>query len=246
MTEIDERTITLKPFISSDVTLNPKGARVEQLYLGGSLLWDKVTRGDGKETSTHPCTPIFGSETWTSFVLPQHGPMRNDEVRILTTQSAAIAIYDIHEGTYPNGISVYQQFSLDSNNFTIKTTHFNQGNEPAPVNFAEHAYWLTPKGWEGLMINGEDVTQLVKEDRILKWKDLNEILIPGVPRILLAQKGLPYANLWAGTNSKGLCDTHYVCIEPVEQDPTSSKGFGYKESLILPGHFRQNEFTIIV
>lgn len=247
MTEVDEaKTITLKPYVTSDLTINPRGTRVEELILAGLELWGKITRGDGEETSTHPCTPIFGPETSTSYGLPKHGPMRNEEATILTSRSNALAIYDIHSGTYPKGMSVYQQFRLGINNFSIETTHSNAGSEPAPVNFGEHAYWLTPHGWEGLKINGEDVTDLVKRDKVIEWKEINEILIPSLPRILLMQSGLPFANLWVGTNSKGEYDNHYVCIEPVEQDPHSSKGFGSPESLILPGHFRQNEFTIIV
>lgn len=213
--------------------VNPLGARIEEVVLGGFPILVSVQRGDGKHASTHPCTPIFGPETHTSFGLPQHGAMRNSLCQVMHTGAREIELsHDIHEGTYPEGVRVRQVFKLIDDKFYVMTFHVNEEKDPAPVNFAEHLYWNAPYGWEGLKVNGEDVTEAVKNDGIISLKDQSLIQIPGMPEILLGQINLPYANLWAYQNPEtGNYDNHYVCIEPVQHRPEE---FGSAQTMLYP------------
>lgn len=232
----------------SQMVINPYGARIEELELDGNKLLTSIVRGDGRKASTHPCTPIFGSETTTSFGLPQHGPMRNELCAVVEESPNDVIIsHEVIAGTYPEGMVVTQRFFVSPRLFSLLTLHCNMGEQPLPVNFGEHFYWHTPKGWEGLKINEVDVTDVVKNDEAIPLKERNQILIPGLPTITLGQEGLPWANLWAYQNpGTGQYDQNYVCIEPVERNPKDNP-FGTEESLIHPmGRVRVTRITISI
>lgn len=228
----------------SIMVVNPVGARIEELQLAGVKILTSVARGDGKQASSHPCTPIFGPETTTNYGLPQHGPMRNDECRFEAVGDHVDLYHEIDCGTYPKGLTVVQRLSLFSRLFSQVTNHINNGEDPAPVNFGEHLYWSAPEGWERLKINGKDVTDAVKSDEVIGLDRTNEIKIPGQPTIFLVQEGLPYANLWVYKNvESGQFDGKYVCIEPVELDPRTNP-FGRRESMIATYSVRTCRFSI--
>lgn len=232
------------PFAGSMV-INPKGARIERLALNETLVLKSVTRGDGRNASSHPCTPNFGPETSTSYGLPQHGQMRNELCFVEESgPSLVILNHEIKAGSYPAGMHVRQIFSLFGQSFTLETTHSNNGEVPAPVNFGEHLYWAAPNGWRGLTINGEDVTEAVEKDLVIPLRAENQIVIPGLPGITLEQQGLPFANLWVyHDESSGRYDQYYVCIEPIEGDPNQDF-FGSPDSMISPGASRVTVINI--
>ncbi len=231
--------------IEGQMLINPQGARIERLSLGDRLVFRSVTRGDGREASSHPCTPIFGPETTTSYGLPQHGPMRNELCTVEEMGSNLVILsHEIKSGSYPQGMNVRQAFEMFGNNFTLETVHTNSGKQDAPVNFGEHFYWVAPNGWEGVTVNGEDVTDAVKNDLVIPLQAKNQIVIPGLSEIILEQDGLPFANLWVYKDeASGKYDQNYVCIEPVEGDPTKNF-FGSPESMIAPGSSRKTLITI--
>jgi galactose mutarotase-like enzyme len=120
----------------------------------------------------------------------------------------------------------------------------NNSNQDLPVNFAEHFYWYAPNGWEGLLVNGTDATEVVKKDASINLLSKNEIKIPGQKTIILEQKGFSIFRLWAYKNPKtGEYDNNYVCIEPAEGDPVQNF-FGSEKSMIKPGQSRITEITI--
>lgn len=221
--------------VASSFTVDPMGARLEELRFHNTLFLSSSVRGDGKVGSTHPCSPIFGPETNTSYGLPQHGPVRNMLFTVMDEDDHSVTLSgDIVHGAYPKGITFTQKLSLTPDVFTIKTAHTNHSKEHIPVNFGEHYYWNTPKGWNGVKVNGKDVTELVKTTGIVKLNIHNTVEIPGQPLVHLEQKGLHYAVLWSYKNpSSGKFDTNYVCIEPVEGNPMDSY-FGSKPSQIEP------------
>lgn len=235
----------------SEMTINPQGARIEELRLAGVKILTTVTRGDNKLSSSHPCTPIFGPEenTNTSFGLPQHGPMRNEQCAIEQVSDHVVDLFhEIKSGTYPEGVVVSQRYFISTQLFSLVTVHMNMGEVPAPVNFGEHFYWDAPDGWEGLTINGDYVTKSVEDDQVIPLARVNEILIPGKPKITLVQEGLPWVNLWTYKDKQtGQADTHYVCIEPVERDPNSNPNpFGLPENMIAPGSARITRVSISI
>lgn len=231
--------------VEGRMLINPKGTRIERLSLGDRLILKSVVRGDRKDASSHPCTPVFGPETTTSYGLPQHGPLRNELCTVKERgPNLLILSHEIKSGSYPGGMNVRQAFALFGNNFTLETIHVNNGEQDAPVNFGEHFYWAAPNGWEGLRINGNDVTNAVKNDLVVPLEAINKIVIPGLPELILEQRGLPHANLWVYKDeTSGKYDRDYVCIEPVEGDPTKNF-FGSPESMIAPGSSRKTLITI--
>lgn len=235
----------------SRMVIKPLGARLEELQLAGVKILTKVTRGDGKIGSSHPCAPIFGPEenTNTSFGLTQHGPVRDEICAVEQVSDHAVDLFhEIKSGTYPEGLIISQKYFVSTQLFSLVTIHINMGETPTPVNFGEHFYWDAPEGWKGLRINGEDVTGRVENDLVVSLQKENEILIPGKPKIVLVQEGFRVANLWVGKNKQtGQYDTHYVCIEPVERDPnTNPNPFGLPESMIAPGSARIVRVSITV
>ncbi|MGH7203893.1 MAG: hypothetical protein ACREHC_05610, partial [Candidatus Levyibacteriota bacterium] len=150
---------------------------------------------------------------------------------------------------YPRGMQVTQTYALENDSLKIVTTHENTGSEAAPVNFAYHLYWLTQLGvgWEGVKVNGIDVTEKVKANEPIAWRDDNIIEIPEKPAIRVQQKGLPYVHAWARKKeededkSTGEYDTNYVALEPCENPEDR---FGQKETIIDSGDSKTTELTI--
>src|SRR3989344_2048016 len=225
------------------LSVNNHGALIEELALDGVKILTTVQRGDGKKASTHPCSPIFGSEKL--YGLPQHGPMRNDRTIMLKQKDGVTFDYDIKGGKYPYGMRVRQEIRIGNETFFLYTRHINTSNQEIPVNFGEHLYWDAPDGWLGLRVNGVDVTDLVKQNGMIDLLPENEILIPGKPPISLKQTGLNKAVLWAYEDADGNFDQGYVCIEPVEGEPLSGF-FGSKESMINAGISRSTSLEISI
>lgn len=230
----------------SELEIFSLGARIGSLKLNGkSLLFDGL-RGDGKHASTHPCSPIFGPETTTHFDLPWHGPMRNAQCILRRDQNNdLIVVYNVSGiGKYPEGLTVMQRFHLENYKFVLRTIHMNSGKEDVPVNFGEHFYFLAPKGYKGLIINGEDVTGKVENNQVISLGKENRIEIPGQEPFLLRQQGFGVANLWAHIDPKTReADRGYVCIEPVEGDPNEDF-FGSQASLIKSHGARSTEIIL--
>ncbi|MBU1327171.1 hypothetical protein KKB64_04880 [Patescibacteria group bacterium] len=226
------------------IRINPHGARILSLELQGKQILGDFIRADGKAGNSHPGTPILGAERTTCFGLPQHGPGRNSPWQIIErSNSRLVLVYQVEVEIYPKGMEVRQEFILDKDGFRLITTHVNTGENPAPVNSGEHFYWNTSEGWDGLRINGELMTDLVKSNGVISIQPDNILEIPGLPKISLKQKGLPWATLWA-ISKDGKFDSQYVCIEPGEGDQTYSDFFATKRALINPGQSRQTEILI--
>ena len=237
-------TIEGKNGVISRLVVNPHGARVEELTLEGQRVFTSVKRGDGRDASTHPCIPIFGPETTTSFGLPQHGSARNKDFNVSAENKNILLSQDIEDGQYPKGLKFTQIHALSDESYSLTTINSNNSKQDLPVNFAEHFYWDTPNGWEGLIVNGVDVTDVVKRDGAIELLPENEIIIPGQKPIILKQKGFSIFQLWAYKNPEtGEFDTHYVCIEPAEGDPAKDF-FGSQGSMIKPGEFRTTEIVV--
>lgn len=225
------------------MTINPQGAKITSLILDGREQLFSGKRGDGKDGMTHPCMP-FGPDL-SGRNIPQHGPLRNARWEVKEeTPSRTVLSYEIDHENYPKGMIVTQEFDLGEHEFSLTTIHHNTGNDAAPVNFGEHFYWSAPNGWEGVTVNGQDVTELVKADQAIALQPSNVIRIPGQPPIRLVQKGFSKAMLWTYKNQEtGVFDTSYVCIEPIER---SSEAFGKPESMVQPGEKRITQLHISV
>lgn len=237
----------------NSIRINSLGARIEFLKLKGETILTTVKRGDGKQGITHPCTPNFGLvEEAKKLDLPQHGPARNlpwevapkDFSQGVEKITRSLSLVVPKTGSFPDGLSVRQEFELAPGKCTLTTTHTNNGEGVAPVVFGEHFYFnvLYAPTWEGLKINDIDVTDLVRQNGRVNLESENMIEIPGKPAIIMRQSGLAVAVLWTGGSGDSL-DKHYVCIEPVEMSPDK---FCLLESMIKPGESRTNFVSLEV
>lgn len=252
MAEHEQKTQTTLKTIenkngNSRLTINSHGARVEELILGGQKIFTKVIRGDGKEGSSHPCIPQFGPDTSNKYNLPQHGSARNKDFESSIEDEKVVLSLNIEDGNYPEGLNIKQEQSLTNEGYSLVTKISNNNDkEDLPVDFAEHFYWNAPNGWEGLKINGVDVTDIVKNDASIELKQENIIEIPGQKPIILKQKGFSIFQLWAYKNPEtGEYDKNYVCIEPAEGDPAQNF-FGSPKSMISPHESRITEIAVTV
>lgn len=210
--------------------INLLGAKIEELNLDGQKILFNGLRGDGKVGVTHPCTPNFGKDS-TDYGLPQHGPMRNSECKILIDEENHKKFeYDIIHEKYPAGMNATQEFLLSDDKFTLETIHTNNSGSDLPLNFGEHCYFDAPAGWDGVEVNGVDITDLVKTNGTIKLLDKNIIKIPGKKEIVLEQEGLDFAVVWTYQNPDTKeFDKNYVCIEPLMR-PVDI--FGKPESML--------------
>ena len=225
--------------------VNPVGARIE-LILGNTPILTSVIRGDGKTGVTHPCSPIFGPDKKGLYGLSQHGNMRNELCELTGAgNDTVIVTHSITDSPdkYPQGVRVEQRLNIGNGTFTLRMTHVNGGETEAPVNGGEHCYFAAPQGHRGTLINGNDITSLIEADTAIPLEASNVIKIPGLPELVLTQEGFNFAMLWVGINAQGQKDGDYVCIEPVEGDP-SGQYFGSSESMIPPGDERTAHFSI--
>lgn len=227
--------------------VDSQGARIE-LVLSGIPILTKVTRGDGKVGSTHPCTPIFGPDRNTLFGLAQHGQMRNDECVVSSPLPSEIhIIHLLTDPNYPRGMEHTQQLKLELGVFSLAMTHHNTGEQSLPVNAGVHCYFHAPQSFSGTKVNGQDISDLIVSNVNGIPIDLlgeNTIEISGQPVIKLSQQGFQKAMIWVGRNPQtGAIDQDYVCIEPVEGDPNADF-FGSPASMIEPGRLRSATFTL--
>lgn len=226
--------------------VSPKGAKTV-LTLQGIPILGSFERGDGKTGITHPCTPIFGPDRKNRFGLKQHGNMRNEIVTVTSIADSIMVSHTITDAGYPKNVIVKQIMSIEDGVFTFVMIHTNAGKEEVVVNAGEHCYFDAPQGYQGTKINGRDITQLIEEnvDGIaIDLQNTNIIQIPGKPEIVLEQNGFLNAMIWVGRNpNTKAIDTKYVCIEPVEGDPTGNF-FGSKKSKIPVGQSRSAMFSL--
>lgn len=222
--------------------INSFGAKIEELSLGRQKILFNGLRGDGKAGVTHPCTPNFGKDT-TGYGLPQHGPMRNSECKVIVNEENHKKLeYDIVHDKYPEGMNVVQDFLLQDEKFILETIHTNNSDQVLPLNFGEHCYFDAPNGWDGVEVNGVDITDLVKTNGTIKLLDKNIIKIPGKKEIILEQVGLDFAVVWCYQNSDTKeFDKNYVCIEPLMR-PVDS--FGKPESIVKPGEIISSKLIL--
>lgn len=223
--------------------INPQGAKIEELVLGGEPIFYFGLRGDGKTGVTHPCTPNFGKDR-TEYGLIQHGPMRDSDCKVLIDELNHKKLsYDIVHEKYPTGMNVTQDFLQENEQFILETIHTNNSGQELPVNFGEHCYFATPHGWDGVEVNGINITELVKTNGTIKLEDKNIIQIPGKKPFTLEQVGLDYAVVWCYKNEKGESDQNYICIEPLQR-PVDS--FGAPESIIKNGEASKTVLKIFL
>jgi galactose mutarotase-like enzyme len=225
------------------LSVNPLGATITLDLLGTPIL-TAVTRSDGKQGITHPCSPIFGPDVNGIYGLSQHGQMRISPTRVAKTADREITVlHNVTDAGFPIGIGVKQVLTLENSTFKLSYTHHNGGSQPAFVNGAEHCYFAAPQGHNGSTLNGQDVTTLMGESDsgvVVDLKPTNSIRIPGLPPLELVQQGFRTAALWVRKTDGGR-DRDYLCIEPVEYDPIL---FGSPPTKIDPGASRTATFHI--
>jgi galactose mutarotase-like enzyme len=236
----------LKAIPGDLLRIHSLGAKVE-LVLQNETILGSFVRGDGKNGTTHPCTPIFGPDRRKLYGLSQHGKMRGEECSVREEGNEIIISHLITDTGYPEGMKVEQRMSMANGEFTFQMTHNNTGDKEAAVNVGEHCYFDAPEGFAGATINGKDITELITNNYdgiAIELLEKNKIQIPGKPIYELSQRGLSKAVVWVGKNpdTKEI-DKNYICIEPVEEDPFGDF-FGSSESLISPGERRSVAFRL--
>lgn len=231
---------------NTTLSVNLSGGRIGVLKLNGILLLGTYTRIDGAEASSHVCIPNFDTEGMEEYHLPKHGPFRNITWEHVdsTDHSITIRARMDKEGTYPSALEATQIFSIDEQSFTHTVTIANNGNREAPVNIAYHYYWDAPNGWEGLMMGGTNVSDLVRKDTYTDLSEKTSIKLPGQPEIIVTTVGCKYAQLWTGRiEQRGHMqyDHSYVCIEPF----VGKRGyFGSPDSMVPPNGTKTATVTL--
>lgn len=242
----DNQTFEVKNNEKDELRVDALGAKIT-LILNGTPILGAFTRGDGKAGMTHPCTPVFGPDSKNLYGLKQHGNMRNEHMSVQHVADNVIVAHEITDPGYPVGVTVKQIMGVEEGAFSFVMMHSNNGSEEAAVNGGEHCYFVAPSGYKGTTINGKDVSKLIEENYdgfAIPLEEINTIQIPGQPELKLKQNGFGYAMVWVGKNPETKeIDQNYVCIEPVEGDPTSDF-FGSPASMLQPGATRSAMFTI--
>lgn len=243
----DNQTFAIQNKEKDALRVDSHGAKIT-LILRGTPILGSFTRGDGKTGMTHPCTPIFGPDRNKLYGLQQHGNLRNEEVSIEHVADNVIISHEITDAGYPQGVTVKQIMGVENGAFSLVMMHTNAGTEDAAINAGEHCYFVAPQGYKGTTINGQDISKLVEEHAdgfAIELQETNTIVIPGQPEVTLKQNGFHYAMLWVGKNAAGELDQTYVCIEPVEGDPTGNF-FGSDDSRLRPTQTRSAMFSISI
>lgn len=241
--------IVVNPGLSDSLTVEPVGAR-KLLTIAGQSVLTKITRGDGKVGSTHPCTPIFGPDRNKLYGLNQHGNTRNEPCQVTQTSDTTINIsHPITDPGYPQGVVFQQTVALQNGVFSVATAHTNTGTQPAAVNTGEHCYFDAPQGYSGTTVNGFDISDMIKNNIAgvpIELQATNTISIPGKPAYTLVQEGFSHVMLWVGEDPETrFKDSNYVCIEPVEANPNTDF-FGSPASLLQPGERRLVWFSLAI
>jgi galactose mutarotase-like enzyme len=196
------------------------GGRISKLKYNGERILGSYQRIDGKTGNTHLCIPNFANEGVEKYGLMFHGPARNGEWKVLDQKDNEIKIYYQFEnvGSYPGKIGITQKFTLGKSEFKHEIKMKNLGESAVPINLAIHNYWDSFYGWQGLKLNGLDVSKIVEVSDYVKLEEKNEIKMPSKNKIIWKLEGFNFAKLWTGFVKDNDCnkfDEKYVCVEPV-------------------------------
>lgn len=253
--EFKPETVITKKVGPSLLEFSPYGSRFN-LVLNGSEILSTVARGGdpNRLAQSHPCSPNFDKDT-ANLRLPNHGVMRNVPVTeiLINTPDTIRTRLVLAGGDYPPGIVVEQNYRLTERYLEITTSHTNEGDVPAPVNYGDHLYFNSPLGNEevrmGTKSGLKNLIGAIRDDAVLPFENEKLLEIPGLPRLLLAAYGRRIINPWVDMNIQGEFDKNYFCASLVENNfhPTLLRGsgfFGRPESMIRPGDVRTS--TIFV
>jgi hypothetical protein len=196
-----------------NLEIDLKGGRIKKLERDGELILGTFERIDGKLGDTHICVPNFAAEGVEKYGFIFHGPFRNSEWNLIDkTENSWEIVCEI------DGLNVDQKFKIDGK-FEQEIRVKNVSADPKRVNVAMHNYWDTALGWEGVKLNGKDITEGVKESIDLKIEKENKLKIPHKKMINWQLTGFKYVKLWTGfnkvENGEKTFDQNYICIEPV-------------------------------
>lgn len=220
----------LLEFNDWELVIDFDGGRIVSLKNRGSLLLGSFERIDGKRGNTHVCIPNFADQGVKKYGFPFHGLFR-DAPWILIQKTESILEIDCET----MGLNVRQIFSFNNEYFSQKIIIDNKSDEEKPINAAIHNYWSTDLGWQGLTLNGFDLSLGVKENHFINLRQLNDLDLPGKPLIKWQLHGFGYAKLWTGFLEEGnnkIFDNNYVCIEPIMEKDENF--LGSQESFLAP------------
>jgi hypothetical protein len=213
-----------------ELAVDLEGGRIDSLKNKGVLILGSFERIDGKRGNTHVCVPNFANDGVKKYRLPPHGLFRNAPW-ILVQKTENTLEVDCETGEW----DVHQIFSFSGEYFNQKVIIENKSGEGKPVNAALHNYWSSELGWQGLTLNGSDLSLGIKQNDFINLRQLNDLDIPGKPLIKWQLFGFNYAKLWTGfleESGNKIFDNNYVCIEPImEKDEYF---FGSEKSVLLP------------
>ncbi len=213
-----------------ELIVDLEGGRINSLKNKGILILGSFERIDGKRGNTHVCVPNFADDGVKKYGLPFHGPFRNAPW-VLVQRTENVLEIDCETG----GLDVHQIFSFNNEFFSQRIVIENKSEEEKPINAAIHNYWSSELGWQGLTLNGFDLSLGVKQSDFINLRQLNDLNIPGKPLIKWQLVGFNYARLWTGFLEEGgnkIFDNNYVCIEPVIEK--NGEFFGSEKSMLLP------------
>lgn len=221
-------SLTQLVFKDWELGIDLNGGRIVSLKNKGILILGTFQRIDGKSGNTHVCVPNFASGGLEKYGLPFHGPFRSAIWNLVSQNENLLEI-----NCEIDNLEVWQKFFLNDEYFNQQIIIENKGEVFKPINAAIHNYWSSELGWQGIKINGIDVSFFVKQNEFVGLQQLNEIDIPGKPLIKWSVDGFKYAKLWTGfleESGNKIFDNNYVCIEPImEKD---EEFFGKQESML--------------
>jgi hypothetical protein len=187
------------------------GGRIFSLVKDDQKILGTFKRIDGKNGNTHICVPNFANEGVEKFGFIFHGPFRNEKWNLVSQGQNSLEI-----SCEVGGLKVSQNFLLDDE-FVQNIKIENTSNKRKRVNLAMHNYWDTGAGWQGIKLNGVDITKGIKNNPEVKLREENLLEIPGKKSIVWKVNNFKLAKLWTGfkeENGKQIFDQKYVCIEP--------------------------------
>jgi len=188
------------------------GGRIVRLENISQKILGTFERMDGKEGNTHVCVPNFAAEGVEKYGFVPHGPFRNGEWVLIDKTSENLEIV-----CEVDGLNVNQKFRIGKK-FEHEIRVKNVSMEPKRVNVAIHNYWDVEFGWKGIKLNGEDITDGIKESVDLEIEKENVLDVPKKMPISWQLSGFKYVKLWTGfreENGQKVFDQKYICVEPV-------------------------------
>lgn len=229
---------------SSDWELNIDldGGRIESLKKNGELILGSFERIDGKNGNTHLCVPNFASDGVEKYGLPFHGIFRNAKWNLVSQNGDLLEIDCEVDGFY-----VRQLFAFINGSFDQKVIIENIGEQEKPVNAAIHNYWSSDLGWNEVFLNGMNISTLIRNSEFINLKQLNDLNIPGKPRIKWQLFGFNYAKLWTAfleESGNKIFDKNYFCLEPIMQKDENF--FGSLGSMLNPKAKLELRQTILI